>query len=363
MDTLMSLKTFRQVIESGSFVAAAERLDVSTATVSKHVTHIEKRLGVRLLNRNPRTLSLTESGAMYFERCKTLLDGLHETEAELGSLNTAPRGTLRISAPTWMAEQLAGMLASFRQRYPQIVVDISCEDRTVDLVKEGYDLALCVGAGSLPMGVVARRLQTLEYLIGASRDYLERHPAPTCPEDLASHDCVGVGTMDSWRFTGPDGKLEVPARVVMRYRMMSGVVNAVAAGIGLAPLPRSLFEAPAFKDVLTPVLTQYPLRERTLFLIYAGRKHLPLKMRAFIDFALESFRGLSDESATRALTVCRDVAETDAHRIPTKRRRFSDQSAAIRSYAAITPGPDDAEMRGRRPVVRAAIHTSVRSNT
>jgi DNA-binding transcriptional LysR family regulator len=309
MDTLLSITTFRQIIESGSFVAAAERLDMSTAMVSKHVMHIEKRLGVRLLNRTPRTLSLTEPGAVYFERCKALLDGLHETEAELGSLSAAPRGALRISAPTWFAEQLADMLASFRQRYPQIVVDIGFEDRMVDLVQEGYDLALRVTAGSLPMGLVARRLQPLEFLIGASRDYLKRHRAPTCPEDLASHDCVGVGNMASWTFMGSDGKLDVPARVVLRYRTMSGVVNAVAAGIGLAPLPSTLFEAPAFKDILTPVLTQYPLRERTLYLVYAGRKHLPLKIRTFIDFVLESFRAQSEGPPARARTVCSDVAE------------------------------------------------------
>ena len=303
MDTLMSIKTFRQVIESGSFVAAAERLDMSTAMVSKHVMHIEKRLGVRLLNRNPRTLSLTEPGAVYLERCKVLLDGLHETEVELGSLSAAPRGTLRISAPTWFAEQLADMLASFRQRYPQIVVDIAFEDRICDLVQEGYDLALRATAGALPMGLVARRLQPVKFLIGASREYLKRHRAPTCPEDLASHDCVAVGNMDSWTFMGPNGKLEVPARVVLRYRTMSGVANAVAAGIGLAPLPSTLFEAPAFKDILTPVLTEYPLRERTLHLVYAGRKHLPLKVRTFIDYFLKSFPVHSDGPLPRTLTA------------------------------------------------------------
>jgi DNA-binding transcriptional LysR family regulator len=289
MDTLLSIKTFRQVIESGSFVAAAERLDMSTAMVSKHVMHVEKRLGVRLLNRNPRRLSLTEPGAVYFERCKALLDGLHETELELGSLSAAPRGTLRISAPTWFAEQLADLLASFRQRYPQIVVDIAFEDRICDLVKEGYDLALRATAGALPMGLVARRLQSLEFLIGASREYLKAHRAPTCPQDLASHDCVAVGDMDFWSFADLGGKLDVPARVVLRYRTMSGVVNAVAAGIGLAPLPSTLFEASTFKDILTPVLTEYPLRERTLYLVYAARKHLPLKTRAFIDFFLNSY--------------------------------------------------------------------------
>jgi DNA-binding transcriptional LysR family regulator len=352
MDTLQSIKTFRQVIESGSFVAAAERLDMSTAMVSKHVMHIEKRLGVRLLNRNPRTLSLTEPGAVYFERCKTLLDGLHETEVELGLLSAAPRGALRISAPTWFAEQLADMLASFRQRYPQIVVDIAFEDRMCDLVQEGYDLALRVTAGSLPMGLVARRLQPLKFLIGASRDYLQRHRPPTCPEDLANHDCVAVANMDSWTFTGSSGKLDVPARVVLRYRTVSGVVNAVAAGIGLAPLPSTLFEAPAFKDVLTPVLTQHALQEKTLYLVYAPRKHLPLKIRTFIDFALESFRAQSDGPAARVRPVRADVVQrhgqgqsppmhphiaisADARRIPTKRGRFPDQSPAALSYAAV----------------------------
>ncbi|RPH49715.1 MAG: hypothetical protein EHM84_06250, partial [Lysobacterales bacterium] len=122
-----------------------------------------------------------------------------------------------------------------------------------------------------------------------------------CPEDLASHDCVAVGNMDSWTFMGPNGTLEVPARVVLRYRMMSGVVNAVAAGIGLAPLPSTLFEAPAFKDILTAVLTEYRLRERTLYLIYADRRHLPLKIRTFIDFFLTAFPVHSDRPPAREL--------------------------------------------------------------
>src|SRR4030095_13441508 len=186
---------------------------------------------------------------------------------------------------------------------PQIVVDIAFEDRICDLVEEGYDLALRVTAGSLPMGLVARRLQPLKFLIGASRDYLKRHRAPTCPEDLASHDCVGVANMDSWTFMGSNGKLDVPARVVLRYRTMSGVVDAVAAVIGLAPLPSTLFEAPAFKDILTPVLTQYPLRERTLYLLHAPRKHLPLKIRTFIDYFLKSLPAHSDGPFPRTLTA------------------------------------------------------------
>src|SRR5579862_6668981 len=145
MDTLTSMKVFRQIVESGSFVAAAEHLNFSTANVSKHVMSLEKRLGVRLLNRSSRALSLTEPGRVYFERSKTIVDELETAELELGSLNTTPRGTLRITCPSWFATQrIADTLALYRRTYPDVVVDVSFEDRIVDLIQEGYDLALRV---------------------------------------------------------------------------------------------------------------------------------------------------------------------------------------------------------------------------
>jgi DNA-binding transcriptional LysR family regulator len=167
-------------------------------------------------------------------------------------------------------------------------VDASFEDRRVDLVEEGYDLALRVTRdGALPPGLIARPLRTVSFFIAASREYLKRNGAPESPEDLARHDFVAVGNLDSLQLTGPKGKIEVPLRVVLRYRSMSGVANAVAAGIGLAPLPDLFFEDPMFKDVLKPVLTDFPLQEPTLHVVYVSRKHLPLKIRAFIDFVQE----------------------------------------------------------------------------
>jgi DNA-binding transcriptional LysR family regulator len=289
VDTLTSIRVFRQVVESGTFVAAAERMDLSTAMVSKHVMHVEKRLGVRLLNRNSRTLSLTEPGKVYFERCKTILEDLEATELELGSLGTAPRGILRITCPSWFASQrMADNLAEFRRRCPEIVVDASFEDRRVDLVEEGYDLALRVTRdGELPPGLIARPLRTVSFFIAASREYLKRKGAPESPEQLAQHDFVAVGNLDSLQLTGPQGAIEVPLHVVLRYRSMGGVASAVAAGIGLAPLPDLFLEDPMFKDVLKPVLTEYPLQEPTLYAVYVSRKHLPLKIRAFIDFVQE----------------------------------------------------------------------------
>lgn len=303
VDTLTSIRVFRQVVESGSFVAAADRMDLSTAMVSKHVAYVEKRLGVRLLNRNSRTLSLTEAGSVYFERCKTILDDLEATELELGSLGTVPRGTLRVSCPSWFARQvLADNLAEFRRRYPEIVVDMSFEDRRVDLVEEGYDLALRVTReSSLPPGLIARPVRPMPFFIAASRDYLKRHGAPKSPEELANHDFVAVGNIDALTFRGAKGTIEVPLRVVMRYRSIGGVANAVAAGIGLAPLPDIAFEEPILKEVLTPVLTEYPLQEATLYVVYVSRRYLPLKIRAFIDFLMET----SARTPVLKLTVAR----------------------------------------------------------
>lgn len=305
MDTLTGIKVFLQVVESGSFVGAADRLDVSTAMVSKHVMNAEQRLGVRLLNRNSRTLSLTEPGRIYFQRCKVILDDLEEAELELGSLGSTPRGTLRVTCPSWFASQrLARLLAQYRARFPDIVVDVSFEDRFIDLVEDGYDLALRVTPRleSLPAGLIARPVRSLPFLIAASRDYIKRNGAPKSPEDLAKHDCIAVANMDSWVFIGPQGRSEVPARIVQRFRSMAGVPDAVAAGSGLAPLPQTLFEEPAFKDVLVPVLPDFPLWQTTLYLVYISRKYVPLKIRSFIDFVIE-FAAAMDAQSRAALAA------------------------------------------------------------
>jgi DNA-binding transcriptional LysR family regulator len=291
MDTLTGIKMFLQVVESGSFVGAADRLDVSTAMVSKHVMNVEGRLGVRLLNRNSRTLSLTGPGRVYFERCKAILSDLEETELELGSLAATARGTLRITCPSWFAGQrLADVLARYRQRYPDVVVDVSFEDRVVDLVDEGYDLALRVlpDPKLLPAGLIARPVKSMSFFVAASREYLRRHGTPKTPQDLAQRDCIAVGSQDSWELLGPNGKVEIPVRVVARYRSMAGVAHAVAAGIGLAPLPRIFFEDPLLRNQLVAVLTDYPFAQATLYLVYVSRRNAPLKVRSFIDFFLET---------------------------------------------------------------------------
>jgi DNA-binding transcriptional LysR family regulator len=158
----------------------------------------------------------------------------------------------------------------------------------VDLVEEGYDLAVRVtSSDALSPGLIARPVRPVSYYLAASSEYIKRHGAPKSPEELARHDFVAVGNLNSLQLISGSGKVEVPMRVVLRYRSMLGVANAVASGIGLAPLPAILFEDPAFKTRLTPVLMEYPLRQSMLYLVYMSRKYPPLKLLTFRDFLVE----------------------------------------------------------------------------
>jgi DNA-binding transcriptional LysR family regulator len=291
MDTLTSINVFRQVVESGSFVGAADRLDLSTAMVSKHVMAIEKRLKVRLLNRNSHNLSLTEPGKFYLERCKAILQDLQKTELELESLSSAPRGTLRIAFCDTCIPGLglASVLAEYRRRWPEVVVDIAFLDRTVDLVEENYDVAFrLIRDESLPAGVVARRVRSVPFRLAASRAYLERNGMPKVPADLGKHDFITAGGPESLSLESPQGTVEIPLRVALRCRTLADVAITVAGGMGMALLPAALCSDPAFAGVLKPVLTDFGLKESTLYLLYPGRKFLPFKSRAFIDLVVES---------------------------------------------------------------------------
>jgi DNA-binding transcriptional LysR family regulator len=289
MDTLRSMKVFQQVVESGTFVGAAERLSLSAAMTYKHLMHLEKQLGTRLLNRSSRSLSLTESGKLFFERCKAILEEVEEAESVLGSVSGVARGTLRVTAPSWSATRsMVDLIATYRQRYPEVVVDLSFEDRFVDLVEEGYDLALRATADPPPAGLIARPLRPMPFIIAASKEYVKRCGVPQSPEDLARHDSIMIGNGQSWHLAGPNGNIEVPARVVLRFGSMTiAVANAVCTGIGLAALPRIIFEDPMFKDALRPVLTKHPLRHLHQYAIYVSRRHLPLKIRTFVDHLFE----------------------------------------------------------------------------
>jgi DNA-binding transcriptional LysR family regulator len=276
---------------------------------------IEKRLGVKLLNRNSHKLSLTEPGRFYFERCKGILNDLQETELELESFRSAPRGTLRIACCDGCVPSttFASVLADYRLRYPEVTLDISFLDRAVDLVEEGYDLAFrVVGDERLPAGIVARRIRPVAYRLAASRNYLERNGVPKVPDDLTRHDFIAAGALESLSLKGPQGQIEVPLRVALRCRTMADVAITVAGGMGMAQLPATLFKDPAFMYALRPVLTEYQLKPATLYLLYPDRKYLPFKARAFIDLAVELGARSQDQQRT-VLDADSARTATEAH--------------------------------------------------
>ena len=313
MDLLTSINVFCQVVESGSFVAAADSLDLSTAMVSKHIMAIERRFGVRLLNRNSHNLSLTDPGRYYLGRCKAILQDLQDTELELESMSSSPRGILRIAFCNTciLGLGLTRVIAEYRRRWPEVLVDISFVDRNVDVVEENYDLAFrLVHDESIPESIIAHRIRSVPFHLAASRTYLERNGVPKIPEDLGRHDFITAGGPESLSLESAQGRVEVPLRVALRCRTMADVALTVAGGMGLALLPATLLNDPVFVNILRPVLTDFRLKEFTQYLLHPSRKFLPFKSRAFIDLVIE-FTAKSREQKQTGLAANRRYRMAD----------------------------------------------------
>ncbi len=212
MDALTSLRVFREVVEAGSFVKAAERLDISTAMTSKHVANLERQLGVRLLNRTTQHLSLTETGNVYnvyYEQCSEALDILPAAESAVVVQTAQPQGVLKVTAPGWFANRtFADLLVAYQQQYPGVLVDLRLENRFVDLVEEGYDMA--IRATSEPsLSLIVRPLCKMPFVLAGARAYLDKHGEPRHPNDIAHHQLV-LPHLYQYR----DGHVEWPGRRV-----------------------------------------------------------------------------------------------------------------------------------------------------
>jgi DNA-binding transcriptional LysR family regulator len=292
MDTLTSMKVFATVVEAGSFAAAAERLELSRAMVSKHMAHLENHLGTRLLNRTTRRLSLTESGSAYFERCQHILKDLEEAELAATELTSVPRGTLRLTAPlVFGVQHIAPLIADYLAIHPEAKLDFTLDDRNIDLVNEGYDLAIRIG-NLAETGLIARRFAKDSLVVCAAPEYFRRHGTPQVPEDLARHVCLGYSyeeSVNEWRFSGADGEHVV--HVSGNVRANNGDLLRVAAlgGAGIIWQPRFLVGADLRAGRLQAVLTQYESRELGIYAVYPSRRYLSAKVRSFIDFLVERF--------------------------------------------------------------------------
>lgn len=295
MDRLRAFEVFATVVAKASFTKAADALETSPANVTRYVNELEAHLATRLLNRSSRKLSLTESGAALYERCKSILDDVSEAEAIASSAALQPRGTLRINAGvTFGIRHLAHLWPGFMTRYPEIELDIDLIDRVVDMVEEGYDLAIRVTATPSPPNLVARKLATSRNVLCAAPSYLAQHRAPQTPADLAQHRCLGfsyAATGDDWHFTDPAGK-PVRIKVNCAFHTNSGdTLREVAlAGQGIIRPAAFLVGEDLRAGRLVQLLPDYPLADTDLLAVYPSRRHLSAKVRVMIDYLAEAFK-------------------------------------------------------------------------
>ena len=296
MDALRQIEAFVAVVRAGSYVKAADRQASSKAALSRQVLELETRLGTRLLNRTTRRLSLTETGAAYFERCVQILDDLREADAEAGATTATARGRLRINAPlTFGNLHLAPLWGEFLKLHPAVELDITLTDRVVDLVEEGFDLAVrIVPAGRLASNsLVARRIATDRILLCASPGYLRSAPALAHPSNLAAHAVMAYAWWsggDSWQFTGPDGATaDVNVRPRLRTNSGDTCRAAALADQGVIYQPAFLVGPDVRAGRLVELLPGWRGPSLDIHAIYPSRTHLSGKVRAMVDFLAAAF--------------------------------------------------------------------------
>jgi DNA-binding transcriptional LysR family regulator len=295
MDRFNALRVFSQVVESGGFSRAAERLDLSTTAVSRQVAELEAHLQTRLLNRTTRRLSLTESGQAFYGRAVQLLHDLQEAEQEASKAAITPRGTIRLTASVnFGTRQVAPAIAGFLARHPDVKFDVQLSDRIVDLVEEGFDLAIRIG-GAGSENLVARKLGETRLVLCASPEYLRRHGAPATPQDLARHNCFTyeyAAPRNQWRFHGPDGR-EHAVRIAGTVHSNSGDLHAAlaAGGAGIAFEPDFIVAEALGAGRLVPLLADYAAPVSPIYAVYPTRRHLSAKVRLFVGHLVERFAG------------------------------------------------------------------------
>jgi DNA-binding transcriptional LysR family regulator len=296
MSKIQQMSSFVAVVEAGSFVGAGDATGLSKAAVSRHVGDLEKRLAVRLLHRTTRRLSLTEEGRMFFERAKELLESIDEAESQLTLRAGEARGVIRVNAPlTFGALHLAPLWGPFADANPKVSLEITLSDRLVDVVDEGYDLAIRIT--TIPEStLVTRKLASTRMVLCASPEYLKRHGTPVHPHDVAQHAVISYtywSTRDVWHFTGPDGPVDI--RISSRIHTNNGDTcrRAALAHHGLILQPDFIVGEDLRKGDLQEILPAYRSTEVGIYAVYPSRKNLALKTRRLIDFLVEGFRAPS----------------------------------------------------------------------
>ncbi|WP_266158864.1 LysR family transcriptional regulator [Dyella silvatica] len=293
MDRLTALQVFSYVAKFNSFAEAGRRLSLSPAAISKNIAELEAHAGARLISRTTRRMALTEEGHIYLEHVTRALDALTEADQALHPIKTAPSGMLRVTAPmTVTLTRLSKAIPQFLSRYPEIKLDLHLDDRRVDLVREGFDLAIRGSDKLEDSSLIARKLTVMTHVLCAAPAYFEKHGKPQTPSDLKTLNCIRFslsGHADVWEFS-KDGQTEKVA-IDAQYSVASSLAirDALRAGFGLSLVPYPYVENDLREGRLQSALDGWSTVKTTLYAIYPSRQHVAPKIRAFVDFLIEEF--------------------------------------------------------------------------
>jgi DNA-binding transcriptional LysR family regulator len=293
MENLSDIAVFVKVVDAGSFTGAAETLEISQPVVSKAVTRLEERLGARLLNRTTRRLSLTEAGAELYRRSMQALKQIEDAELEVARFQTEPRGTLRVNVPmSFTILHLAPVVHEFLARFPGVSLEMDLDDGLADLVEGGYDLIVRIGKLK-DSNLVARRIAPAHIVVCASPEYLAKHGEPQTPDELLNHNCLMYtlgSTPRAWRFVSPQGEEQI---VPLRGNVASNngmAERAIAVnGVGIAAVPTFYVGDDLRSGRLKCLLREWIPQDISIYAVYAERRNLTPKVRAFIDFLAAKF--------------------------------------------------------------------------
>ena len=293
MDTLNAMKLYCHIVDAGQLSIAADQLNLSKGAVSKQLAKLEAHLGGRLLHRTTRRLTPTEAGIAFYERAKQILESVEEAECVVTGLSTEPSGTLKINAPMSFGFLHMGvLLAKYQEKYPKVTIDITLHDRQIDLIEEGYDLALRI-ATLKDSSLIVRRLAPCHLVMLASPAYLQKYGEPQVPADLKNHQCLLYTYSDSvkyWTFTNKEGKKkQVPINGTLITNNGNLICDAVINGMGIASLPTFIAGDAIRKGEAKIILDDWRPQAEDISLLYPSSKHLSAKVRAFVDMAVEHF--------------------------------------------------------------------------
>ena len=288
---LNEMAIFVRVVESGSFTGAAKALGLPKSTVSRKITQLEERLGVRLIQRTTRSLSLTDTGSAYHEQCSRILGEIEEANAAVTQMQSTPTGTLRITAPVLFGSTaLSSLISEYMELHPQVNIDLILSDQRLDLVQEGIDVAFRVGHLE-DSSLIGRYLGDVTAMLCASPEYIERHGTPKHPNDIHQHQVIAASGWTQWSLKGPEGQeVNINTKPRLTVNDLSSLYTLALAGTGIAALPVLISASAIKKKNLVPVLCDWPFEAHPIHTLYASNRHLSAKVRTFVDFIIDSVR-------------------------------------------------------------------------